>query len=203
MIPPRPAPQRWVMKKPLPPPNRSVCSNCGSNWSKSSKHCRKCFPLEVFALLTVASLAILSLMLSGCSTVTTIKTPQSVSKIEGYRGTITKTFPDGTKTLETMPEDYKYTLENGSFTTNASAFRIQAIIGADMYTGPNGLCGSPYAGIRFFHLSYIGGDLGFDKNNLSLGLDAYIHSICFGPSIMVPYLSTKASGLGAKAGILF
>lgn len=108
----------------------------------------------------------------------------------------------GVSKLNSLPWDYTYSFEHGVYSTSTSAFKIEGLVGADCYQGENGLEGSPWAGIRFVHVENVGADVGFDKANVTAGLDWLVRDLAIGPNVLFPY-RLGPSTLGLKAGFLF
>lgn len=143
------------------------------------------------------------MFLSGCGTVKgTIAQPTAFTSLHGELGKVTATLANGAVTQYKLPWDATWDVKNGDFRTQTTAFKIQALLGASCFQSESGLEGSPWAGVRFIHVSSLGLDFGFDKRNFSLGIDWLHHGVAVGPSAFFPYISTT-SKFGLKAGMLF
>jgi len=159
------------------------------------------------------ALAVLAFLLSGCAHSPKIAIPQPIATSEsGWKqsksirielGKTTVDFQDGTHQVILSPWDATHKIEYGQYKLSTSAFKLQALIGCVAYASPSGLRGSPYGGIRFMHVSHVGFDFGFDRDNFSAGADWLYHAVAFGPSIMFPYLMYKDYGMGVKVGVIF
>jgi len=155
-------------------------------------------------LVRAAGVILAAFFFSGCASLKgKIEQPMAFQSVKWTAGSITYTLPNGSVTVTKIPWDASVKVEGGQISTTTSQFRLQALLGADCYRGPAGLVGSPWAGVRFLNVYNLGFDFGFDKSNFSMGIDWLIHAVAVGPSVMVPYLSTKASGIGVKGGVIF
>ncbi len=153
--------------------------------------------------LGAAALLLAALFLPGCRTPKgTIGQPSAYASVRGEIGKITTVQVNGEKKEITVPWDYTWEVKNGIFAYKTSAFKLEALLGGSCYSGPSGLVGSPWAGVRFLHIVNLGFDFGFDRANFSMGIDWLYHGLGIGPSAFVPYM-TKESKLGLKGGFLF
>ena len=98
-----------------------------------------------------------------------------------------------------MPSDTFYTFANGSLVPHPSGLSFEFLMGADV----TGLEGSPWIGLRLFHVSFFGLDIGADKSNFTIGPDYLWHELLIGPNICIPYDLLQTNKFGAKIGIIF
>lgn len=145
-----------------------------------------------------------ALFLSGCASLKgKVQQPIAYDSIRGELGKVTYTLAGTTDPVpKRVPWDAEWSIKNGLFSMSTSAFKLQAMFGVNCFQTDTGMQGSPWAGLRFFRISYVGGDIGFDKQNFTAGLDYLYRGIGIGPNVCFPYTLGKARA-GLKAGAIF
>jgi len=146
---------------------------------------------------------IFCLLLSGCATGGSVSKKVSDYKLIEYQlGSITWVTNDGVAVKRSVPYDTVIRIKNSELSADTIDFKIQVLFGADCFASDEGLKGSPWAGVRFFHVGYVGGVIGFDKENMTAGADWLYRGFGVGPQICFPFNLGK-SRVGIACGILY
>ena len=104
---------------------------------------------------------------------------------------------DGVK--RSMPSDTWYSFADGNLVPHPSGLHFEFLLGADV----TGLEGSPWLGLRLFHVSFFGFDIGANRSCFTFGPDYLWHEILIGPNSCIPYNLTESNKFGGKVGIIF